>query len=170
MQSSAFFSDCGRYRYLLRRCWAKGEQCAFVGLNPSTADNVNNDPTVRKCMRFAQSWGFSGMVLVNLYARRCRYPQALITSEDPVGAENDTWLTSIVNDAPLVIAMWGNHGARAYPTGLRRDIEVMKCRDDWYCLGQTKLGAPKHPLYLPNATSLQTFAPETPSTFNIEQK
>lgn len=110
------------------------------------------------------------MALVNLYARRCRYPQALRTSDDPVGDDNDTWLTNIINEAPLVIAMWGNHGTRAYTNGIRRDIEVMKCRDDWSCLGQTKLGAPKHPLYLSIATPLQTFSLGTPSTFNIKQR
>ena len=158
MQSSANFSDCGRYRYRLRRRWADGEECVFVGLNPSTADGAKNDATVRKCMQFARTWGFAGLVLVNLFARRCRYPQALATSDDPVGPDNAAWLAGAVKDAPLVIAMWGNHGARAYGEVSRRDLRAMDLRDDWRCFGHTKQGAPKHPLYLPNETQLQTFS------------
>lgn len=158
MESSAIFSDCGRYRYVLSRHWEDGETCVFVGLNPSTADDSKNDATVRKCMHFARSWGFAGISLVNLYARRCRYPQALLTSDDPVGPDNDIWLTRIIIDAPLAIAMWGNHGARTYGEGARRDILVMKSRAEWHCFGRTKLKAPKHPLYLPKETSLKTFS------------
>ncbi len=157
MQSSAIFSDCGHYRYLLSRRWGEGGDCVFVGLNPSTADSAKNDATVRKCMYFARSWGFAGISLVNLYARRCRYPQALATSDDAVGPDNDLWLARIINGAPRAIAMWGNHGVRTYGDGIRRDVLVMKWRDEWQCFGQTKLGAPKHPLYLPKATPLQAF-------------
>ena len=158
MRSSALFSDCGRYRYLLSRRWGEGEQCAFVGLNPSTADSTNNDATVRKCMQFAHAWGFAGITLVNLYARRCRYPQALSTSNDPVGPDNDHWLSHVVDGASLAIAMWGNHGTRVYNDGVRRDILVTKRHSDWRCFGLTKLGAPKHPLYLPKATTLRSFS------------
>lgn len=158
MESSAIFSDCGRYRYFLSRRWEDGEDCVFVGLNPSTADGAKNDATVRKCIHFARSWGFAGISLVNLYARRCRYPQALATSDDPVGPVNDLWLKRMIIGAPLAIAMWGNHGARTYNEDIRRDILVMKLRDEWHCFGQTKLKAPKHPLYLPKETSLQAFS------------
>jgi len=158
MESSAIFSNCGRYRYVLSRRWADGEDCVFVGLNPSTADSAKNDATVRKCIHFARSWGFGGIALVNLYARRCRYPQALATSDDPVGPDNDLWLKNVISGAPLAIAMWGNHGARSYGEGTRRDIHATKLRHEWHCFGQTKLGAPKHPLYLPKATKLQAFS------------
>ena len=158
MESSAIFSDCGRYRYFLRRRWEDGEDCVFVGLNPSTADGSKNDATVRKCIHFARSWGFAGISLVNLYARRCRYPQALATSDDPVGPDNDLWLTSVIGGAPHAIAMWGNHGARIYSEGIRRDTLVITLRSKWSCFGKTKLGAPKHPLYLPKATPLQAFS------------
>ena len=155
MESSAIFSDCGRYRYVLSRRWANGEDCLFVGLNPSTADSTQNDATVRKCMHFAHSWGFAGVSLVNLYARICRYPQALVTIDDPVGPDNDLWLKRMIGDASIAIAMWGNHGARTYGDSTRRDILVMNSRNEWHCFGRTKLGAPKHPLYLPKATPLQ---------------
>ena len=158
MHSSAIFSDCCRYRYSLSRRWENGENCVFVGLNPSTADSAKNDATVRKCIHFARFWGFGGITLVNLYARRCRYPQALLTSDDPVGPDNDLWLKNVIRGAPLAIAMWGNHGVRTYGDCIRRDVLVMKWRDEWQCFGQTKLGAPKHPLYLPKATPLQAFS------------
>lgn len=162
MQSTAHFSDCSRYRYYLSRRWSPGKSCTFVGLNPSTADDTNNDATVSKCIRFAQLWGFSGMTLVNLYARRCRYPEALRTSDNPIGPDNDAWLLQAINDAPVIVAMWGNHGVRAYDHGTRRDLVVMKHRNDWQCLGITKLGAPKHPLYLPSTTTLRSFHCENP--------
>ena len=158
MHSSAIFSDCGRYRYSLNRRWADGKACVFVGLNPSTADSARNDATVRKCMRFARSWGFAGISMVNLYARRCRYPQALATSDDPVGPDNDIWVASIIANAPVAIAMWGNNGARIYCEGMRRDTLIMKLRSEWLCFGQTEMGAPKHPLYLPKATPLKAFS------------
>ena len=158
MESSAIFSDCGRYRYVLSRHWEDGETCVFVGLNPSTADDSKNDATVRKCMHFARSWGFAGISLVNLYARRCRYPQALLTSDDPVGPDNDRWLTSVIGGAPHAIAMWGNRGARIYGEGIRRDTLLITLRSKCSCFFQTKLGAPKHPLYLPKATPLQAFS------------
>ena len=160
MESSAIFSDCGRYRYFLSRRWEDGEDCVFVGLNPSTADGSKNDATVQKCIHFARSWGFAGISLVNLYARRCRYPQALLTSDDPVGPDNDSWLTRIIIGAPLAIAMWGNHGARIYNGGIRRDTLVRELRSEWRCFGQTKLGAPKHPCIFPKKHRFKPFCCE----------
>ena len=167
MQSSAHFSDCGRYRYCLSRHWGAGESCTFVGLNPSMANDTHNDATVSKCVRFAQKWGLSGMTLVNLYARRSRYPEALHASKNPIGPDNDAWLADAIDDASLIIAMWGNHGLRAYNNGIRRDLLVTRRRNDWKCLGITKLGAPKHPLYLPGTTAPRSFQIETPSAPKI---
>lgn len=157
MQGTAYFSDCGRYRYALTRHWDTGPTCTFVGLNPSNADATKDDATVRKCVRFAQTWGYAGMSLVNLFARRCRYPQALKTSADPVGPDNDRWLASVLDDAPLGIAMWGNPGLRAYGDVSRRDLTVLARHNHWLCFGLTRQGAPKHPLYLPSTTALCPF-------------
>ena len=83
-------------------------------------------------------------------------PQALATSDDPVGPDNDLWLTSVIGGAPHAIAMWGNHGARIYSEGIRRDTLVITLRSKWSCFGKTKLGAPKH---------LYTFQSNTASGF-----
>ena len=91
-KSTAAFSDCGRYRYVLDRRWTDGPICVFVGLNPSTATADSDDATIRKCVALARTWGFSGMTMANLFAVRCRHPQILSTHQDPVGPENDRFL------------------------------------------------------------------------------
>ena len=80
-------------------------------------------------------WGFAGISLVNLYAWRCRYPQVR-NKRDPVGPDNDLWLTSVIGGAPHAIAMWGNHGARIYSEGIRRDTLVITLRSKWSCFGK----------------------------------
>ena len=157
-KSTAAFSDCGRYRYLLERRWADGPICVFVGLNPSTATAGSDDATVRKCIALARSWGFSGLTMANLFAVRCRYPQILSTHQDPVGPENDRFLLTAIEQAHTVVAMWGNHGLKSYGQSARRDQYILSLRDDWQCAGITKHGAPRHPLYVASSSILVNFA------------
>ena len=96
----------------------------FVGLNPSTADEIKDDPTSRKCMRFAQSWGYGGIILANLFAYRATDPRELKGVSDPVGPENDHWLNRLADEAGIVIAAWGIHGGF-----MRRDSVVMDLHD-----------------------------------------
>ena len=86
VRGRAGFSRCGRYRYWLRRRW-NGDlpQCTFIGLNPSTADARTNDPTLRRCINFADQWGYGSLLLVNLFALRSTDPRALRLSDDPQG-------------------------------------------------------------------------------------
>ncbi len=157
-KSTAAFSDCGRYRYLLERRWTDGPICVFVGLNPSTATAGSDDATVRKCIALARSWGFSGLTMANLFAVRCRYPQILSTHQDPVGPENDRCLLPAIEQAHTVVAMWGNHGLKSYGQSARRDQYILSLRDDWQCVGVTKHGAPRHPLYVASSSILVNFA------------
>ena len=157
-KSTAAFSDCGRYRYLLERRWTDGPLCVFVGLNPSTATADFDDATVRKCAALAKSWGFSGMTMANLFAVRCRYPQILSTHRDPIGPENDRFLLPAIDQAHTVVAMWGNHGLTSYRQSARRDQYVLSLRDDLQCIGITKHGAPRHPLYVASSSSLMNFS------------
>jgi hypothetical protein len=157
-KSTAAFSDCGRYRYLLERRWTDGPICVFVGLNPSTATAGSDDATVRKCIALARSWGFSGLTMANLFAVRCRYPQILSTHQDPVGPENDRFLLPAIEQAHTVVAMWGNHGLKSYGQSARRDQYILSLRDDWQCVGVTKHGAPRHPLYVASSSILVNFA------------
>ena len=156
-KSTATFSDCGRYRYLLERRWNDGSICAFVGLNPSTAGANNDDATVRKCMALARNWGFSGMTMANLFAIRCRYPHILSTHQDPAGPENDRFLLPAIEQADTIVAMWGNHGLKSYGLSTRRDQYILSLRDDWQCIGITKHGAPRHPLYVASSSALMNF-------------
>ena len=157
-KSTAAFSDCSRYRYLLERRWEDGPKCLFAGLNPSTATADIDDATVRKCAALARTWGFSGMTIVNLFAVRCRYPQVLSTHQDPVGPENDRFLLPAIEQAHTVVAMWGNHGLKSYGQSAGRDQYILSLRDDWQCIGITKLGAPRHPLYVASSSTLVNFA------------
>ena len=155
--SRAEFSECGRYRYLLQRQWGDEAVCLFVGLNPSTATAGSDDATVRKCVALARTWGFSGMTMANLFAVRCRYPQILSTHQDPVGPDNDRFLLPAVKQAHTVVAMWGNHGLKSYGQLARRDQYILSLRDDWQCLGITKHGAPRHPLYVASSSTFVNF-------------
>lgn len=152
-------SACGAYRYWLRRVWEVGPPLgAFVMLNPSTADATADDPTVRRCVGFARGWGCGGLVVVNLFALRATDPRALRGAADPVGPDVDPRLLS----APLncrcrpVVAGWGVHGTLG-----GRDAAVARLLAaagvPLWCLGRTKGGHPKHPLYLPAAAALEPF-------------
>lgn len=148
LPGSAVFSDCRRYRYLLTRCWdTQRPQVLFVGLNPSTADATRDDPTLRRCVGFARRWGYGGVVLVNLFALRTPSPTVLFAHPEPIGPENDAWLLRARDSVEFVIFAWGACGDR---------MGRASCVKDWfenpYCLGLTKTGEPRHPLYLPADT------------------
>jgi hypothetical protein len=143
----AVFSSCGKYRYMLSRTWTPGEKyCVFVGLNPSTADEEKDDPTIRRCISYAQRWGYGGMVMLNLFAFRSTDPKGLLSVEDPVGPENDTWFDLIYfsPNVDKVVAAWGVHGSLK-----KRDQEIKdRMAYGFEVFGLTKEGHPKHPLYL----------------------
>jgi hypothetical protein len=144
--SAAQISRCGTYRYALWRRWAPGAQVLFVMLNPSTADQSNDDPTIRRCIGFAARWGFGGVAVGNLFAYRTPSPRVLRHAAHPVGRANDRWLQRLAAESSRVIAAWGNDGVL-----LGRDAEVCDLLGPLYALGLTRQGQPRHPLYLPNA-------------------
>lgn len=114
-----------------------------IGLNPSTADEVIDDPTLRRCTGYASAWGFGSLYVCNLFAYRATNPRVLRTCSDPVGPENDRWIARVENLADLVLAGWGNEG-----NYLGRDQSVLKgLSKPVYCLAKNQNGAPKHPLY-----------------------
>lgn len=151
---TAVISDDGLYRYKLTRTWdAATEHRLFVMLNPSTADADIDDPTIRRCMGFARRDGFGGIVVLNLYAFRATDPKQLKSAIDPVGPENDETLRR-----ELVFA-WRNGHKPIAAWGANAELErVEDVRDlsfvDWYALGLTKSGQPRHPLYLPGDAPL----------------
>lgn len=125
-----------------------------VGLNPSTADETKDDPTIRRCIGFAKAWGFGALCMTNLFAYRATDPRKMMGYSNPIGAENDRWLTAIAREASLVIAAWGTKGEF-----LGRDSEVLKLLDNLHCFRITTDGFPEHPLYMPADTMPIPFNP-----------
>lgn len=145
MQRSARLSTDRRYRYELWRRWGAGPFCMFIGLNPSTADETEDDPTIRRCVAFARSWGYDGLCMTNLFAYRSTEPKDMkLIGTAAVGLENDLTLDKLSRTAGVVVAAWGTHG-----THLRRDETVKLFIGGLHYLRLTKDGHPAHPLYLP---------------------
>lgn len=158
MARAARISDNGLYRYALLRRWAaSGPVATFVMLNPSTADAYVDDPTIRRCIGFARTWGCGAVHVLNLYAYRATKPADLWLADDPVGPANDRYLSrhvlaSRIRRDPFVVA-WGAH---ARPDRVAHFVDMLGVRKDHLtCLGTTRSGAPRHPLYIPGDTPLR---------------
>jgi hypothetical protein len=181
------FSPCRRWRYTLWREWPSlftlptghelpQSQCRMtaglppyrtdagppylmvIGLNPSTADERQDDPTIRRCISFAKRWGFGALCMTNLFAWRDTDPEAMKRVPDPVGPENDQWLSRASEGAGLILAAWGTHGTRR-----QRDRDAMDALvSAWHKLHALKTntdGTPSHPLYIPANTVPASFTP-----------
>jgi len=123
----------------------------FIGLNPSTADETNDDPTVRRCINYARDWGYNGLCMTNLFAYRATDPREMMAVDDPVGWENDDTLWRVAVEAGIVVCAWGNHGKhqnRSYEVlallRVSHGIPVHILR-----LNKGVWPEPAHPLYLP---------------------
>lgn len=152
--SRAWYAPCMAYRYGLERVWQPGGAILlFVMLNPSTATELVNDPTIARCQARAARLGYGGVRIANLFAYRATRPQDLRRAADPVGPRNDAFLCRWLRGAGPVVAAWGVHG-----TYLGRDRAVIAMLGDRAChLGLTKAGHPRHPLYVSNDTPLTPF-------------
>ena len=145
MLKGATFSPCMAYRYTLTRTWDARSPAVFIGLNPSTADASIDDPTIRRCIRFAATWSCGGMIMLNLFAYRATDPKAMLDAPDPIGPDNDAALLRICKHADLIVAAWGTHGT--HQGRAERVIGMLDGRLS--ALRITKHGHPAHPLYLP---------------------
>jgi hypothetical protein len=144
VRKGAEISACGKYRYSLWRVWDDiNPWVHFIGLNPSTADAVLDDPTIRRCINYAKDWGYGALSMCNLFAYRATDPKDMKRADDPIGPKNNVYLQTIGDSPELVIAAWGAHG-----NYLGRDKEVMELMPDLHILALTKHGMPRHPLYL----------------------
>jgi len=150
---SAVLSECGRYRYRLTRWWSDdGGQVVFIMLNPSTATSEDDDPTIRKCIGFAQRWGHGCLAVLNLYALRSTDPKGLQRVADPKGPDNDGFIErSLIlakESGDKVVVAWGND-----PFARRRALTIgamaRKIGVPLICLRKNKNGSPMHPLYVP---------------------
>lgn len=146
--SIAEYSDCERYRYSLTRVWDEtGRRAAFVMLNPSTATEIQNDPTVERCERRARTLGFGAFQVTNIFAWRDTDPRAMRTAADPVGPENDRAILAAFGWADQVICAWGTHGAHLN-RGAAVEAMLRATGKQLFTLGLTQAGHPKHPLYI----------------------
>ena len=157
VENDAVISDCGKYRYLLRRAWdAKKPRALYIMLNPSTADAYKDDATIRSCVRLAVGLGYGSIEVVNLFAWRATDPDELGTAPDAIGPNNDASIARAVERCDVAICAWG-----AYPVSSTRIADVKNAirsrRPAVYCLGKTKAGFPKHPLYIKSGTPLETY-------------
>lgn len=152
---SAVISDCGRYRYMLTRGTGP-RRLVFIMLNPSTADAETDDPTIRRCTGFAATLGYTGIIVLNLYAFRATQPAALWSQSDPVGPSNDMYLPALAGDDTIVCA-WG---ANAKPDRVAHVAALLReAGARLMCLGTTKSGAPRHPLYVRGDQPLTEWSP-----------
>jgi hypothetical protein len=163
VEQEALVSRCEQYRYWLRRCWDRaGEVLVFVALNPSTADASVDDPTLRKMMTYARTWGYGAVEVVNLFAWRSPDPEMLPTAAAPVGPDNDWHIAQAVRYADRVVLAWGNHGEL-----LRRGHAVLQLvaalglpRERFWSFPRNrgKGQHPPHPLYLKGDLAILPFA------------
>lgn len=161
VQRSAWESEDRRFRYRLDRWWSTGPRLVFVMLNPSTADADNDDPTIRRCMSFARRDGFAGITVLNLYPYRATDPRDLVDAEaagieiaggdEASAAEYET-----LQAGQSVVCAWGAH-----PLGARRGPVIIEMRHEiqfeTMCLGRTKDGHPRHPLYVRGDQPLEVY-------------
>ena len=148
MEKTALISDCKKYRYKLSRQWNRdGSMIMFIMLNPSTADADIDDPTIRRCISFAKSWGAGGFYVGNLFAYRSKTPKDLLSALDPIGEENKNHLNDMLNDSVFAVCAWGN-----FPIIKKLKPETLNFLKNKHvpfrCIDTSINGTPKHPLYL----------------------
>ncbi|MCE0505622.1 DUF1643 domain-containing protein [Roseivivax sp. GX 12232] len=153
-RSEALYSPCERYRYGLARRWSEAPPVLFVMLNPSTATELRNDPTIQRCETRARAMGAGGVRIANLFAFRATRPADLKAAEDPVGPENDALLADWAQASSMTVAAWGVHGAH-----LNRAEAVRARLGALWHLGLTKAGHPRHPLYVPYTVTPRRWLP-----------
>lgn len=157
LERDAVISDCGTYRYLLRRTWDHGKpRVLIVMLNPSTADAEIDDPTIRSCIRLSKGLGYGSFEVVNLFALRATDPKELAKASDPIGPRNDLTIETAIGRCDLAICAWGAHQMAEHRSRSVRAL-LRQHRPAVFCLGKTKSGSPKHPLYIKSGTPLETF-------------
>lgn len=160
LERSASISDDGLYRYDLGRRWDDGPLALWIMLNPSTADGNTDDPTLRRVMTFSRAVNCGGCAIVNLYAYRATNPKELSAVDDPVGPDNERYLTSWLarpaDEVKYAVAAWGDKlpRHRPHPPVI---LIAERCMRTLHCLGRTKSGRPRHPLYVPERTTLSYF-------------
>ena len=160
VDTGAILSTCRTYRYQLWRFWDEElPTVVFVGLNPSTADESADDPTIHRCVGFAEQWGFGGVIMVNIYAYRATSPKDMFAVKDPVGPANYEHLKLVATGNECVVCCWGAYGTQK-GHGMKVAKMLREAGVDLDAFGFTKFGQPQHPLYLAKDTELVVFDEE----------
>lgn len=155
-ESGAVISADRKYRYVLWRRWKQDAPYAlFVGLNPSTADETEDDPTIRRCKRFASDWGYGAICMANLFALRATKPRDMISHHEPIGIESDLWLQDLARGAGVIVCAWGANGGHI---GRDKQVKDLLSSHELMCLGTTNAGMPRHPLYIKADKELELLA------------
>ena len=146
--SQAVYSPCECYRYLLTRTWdPDAGRVLFVMLNPSTATEVQNDPTVERCERRARALGYGAFRVTNIFAFRATDPKVMRAAPDPIGPANDAAIADSAAWADRIICAWGTHGAHL-GRGAAVEALLRGTGQPLFHLGLSQAGHPKHPLYI----------------------
>ncbi len=144
MKKDAILSEDRKYRYVLSRIWDESKSMVMIiGLNPSTADETIDDPTIVRCIDFAKNWGYGGIYMLNLFAFRATLPKDMFSTENPIGDENDKFIEKYSKLSDKVICAWGNDGKYK-----NRSQEVLSKIKNKYYLKLNQTNEPAHPLYL----------------------
>ena len=152
MKKDAILSDCKKYRYSLSRIWDESKPLiGFIGLNPSTADHIDDDRTISRCIDFAKFWGAGGFYMMNLFAYRATDPSNMMEAEEPIGTENNNHLLNLSNQVNKIVVCWGNGGI--YKNRSQQVLDLLKGKN-LYCFLINKSGQPKHPLYSKSSSQL----------------
>lgn len=152
--SGAKFSHCGKYRYVLWRIWDESKpKVMFIGLNPSTANENTNDPTINRVIGMGKKWGYGGVYMLNLFTVISANPEILLTAEDPA-RDADWFLKVFASCCEDIIFAWG-----AFPEAADRAKEVIAMFPNAKALIINKDGSPRHPLYVPSNTVPVIFNP-----------
>jgi hypothetical protein len=150
MIKGAVLSADNIYRYQLSRVWdGEKPKILFIMLNPSTADELVEDPTIRRVVNYATDWGYGGVYVGNLYAFRSTDPKGLKSVDDPIGPENITHIQTLISLVDKVVYAWGNEENE--PEWLKKLVDTP------YCIDISKKGIPKHPLYLKKILTPQLY-------------
>ena len=144
MKKNAILSEDRKYRYVLSRIWDETKpKVMIIGLNPSTADETEDDPTIGRCISFSKSWGYGGVYMLNLFAFRATQPKDMFNAQNPIGLENNSYIEIYSKKVEKIVCAWGNHG-----TYKNRGNEIREKFDKLFCLKLNQTGEPAHPLYL----------------------
>jgi hypothetical protein len=159
MEKTAMISDDGLYRYALTRRWrgGAGNWIVWAMLNPSTADANVDDPTIRRCVSFSRSWGYAGLAVINVFALRATEPRALALGTHPRGPLCESVGRQWIDRSAMIVAAWGAHKMVTKANWVTDFCENQG--RTLACLGTTKSGAPRHPLYVPASQPLVEYRP-----------